>query len=260
MSNKPQGTVGLNSHELLRATTALPMRPVLRKRAASGFASVVLICLGLVPAAQAQVSTLCDPVQDAVYGSGKGGPRVPAWFDIAQSSIVDSSSSIVFTLTLSAPIPVTPVWENAQDGGQFWWGYRIVGDIANLEFVSNGCIFSKGNSVPAAYFLDLIWDVETASFRARLLDDTSCTQSEVPFSFSADRSQVILIVSKALFTNTTLVPDPNTFDYFSTITVWRNKSTSNMSLQHLDDAPDQTGNGFVVGTWASSGNSNYPCQ
>jgi hypothetical protein len=245
--------------ELTKNLAQAATRRAALKKFGVGLAGMALTCFGLLHGAQAQTSMVCEPAGDAHYGNGNGGPKVPAWFDITQATIADSGDNIVFTLTLSAPIPTVPAWENADDGGEIWWGWRLVDDFADLTFVSNGCIFSKGNSLPAGYFLDLIWSVETASFRARLLDDTSCTQSDIPFSFSADRTQVIFLVSKALFTNAALIPDPNTFQYFAVTLVWRNNSTSNMSLQHTDDAPDQPGAGFVVGTWSSSSNTAYGC-
>jgi hypothetical protein len=133
-------------------------------------ASLALGCLGLVNAAQAQTSVTCDPGGDANYAGAKGGPAIPPWLDITQTTIVDVGDSIFFTLSLNAPIPIIPAWKAADDGGQFRWGWRIVGDIADLTFVANGCVLGKGHQVPAAYFLDLIWRVETSTFHAQLLE------------------------------------------------------------------------------------------
>jgi len=60
-------------------------------------------------------------------------------------------------------------------------------DGANITFVSNGCLQAKGQKVPGCYCLDLIWNIRSGSFRARLLDDTSCTESSLPWTFSPDR-------------------------------------------------------------------------
>src|SRR5262249_24111515 len=105
-----------------------------------------------------------------------------------------------------------------------------------------------------------IWSVQTASFRARLLDDTSCTDTTVPACFSSDRTQVHLKVPKALFNNPDLVADPNVFQYFCQVVVWKSNSPTNYSFYVLDQAPDQTGDGFVLGTWSSTSNTAYGCQ
>jgi hypothetical protein len=246
--------------ELTKLTIKLDTRRKTLKRFGLVLVGAALASFALSSVSRAQTSVVCDPAGDGHYGNGKGGPNVPAWFDITQSTIADFGDKINFTLTLAAPMPMIPAWENAEDGGQFWWGYRIVGDGEHLGYVSDGCLFTKGNTLPAGYFLDLIWNVQTASFRARLLDDTSCAQSDIPFSFSADRTQVSLVVAKALFSNPSLVPDPNRFQYFAVTLLWRgNPTPSNQSLQHLDEAPDQPGGPFVLGTWSASGNTSYGC-
>jgi hypothetical protein len=199
------------------------------------------------------------PAGDAIFGSGKGGPKVPAWLDITQAAITDSGDSILFTLTVKEPIPVLPAWENADDGGQFWWSRRLIGDIADLTFVSSGCLQSQGADVPAVYCLDLIWNVQTASFRARPLDDTTCTEKSVPLSFSPDRTQVIFLVSKSLFTNAALIPNPDSFEYLTETFVWKASSNGNKSLTIVDDAPSQSGGGFVLGTWSSSSKTACGC-
>jgi len=237
----------------------LALRRALRK-VGLGLAGLTLFCLALISAAQAQTSMACDPGGDASYGgSGQGGPAVPPWLDITQATIADAGDSIVFTLMLDAPISMAPAWQVADDGGMFQWGWRLVGDIEALTFVRNGCVLGKGHYVPAAYFLDLVWRVQTATFRARLLDDTSCTESEIPFVFSLDRRQVSLLVSKDLFANATIIPNPNTFQYFATTVVWKANKTGNSSFFVIDHAPDQSDDDFVVGTWSSSSTTTYGC-
>ena len=240
--------------ELTKSLAQSVTRRAALKRFGVGLAGMALACFAMTSVALAQTSVVCDPAGDAHYGSnGKGGPNLPGWFDITQSSINDSGDNIIFTLSLSIPLPMVPVWENADDGGQFWWGYRLVGGAVNIDYISSDCIASKPNSVPACYTLDLIWSVQNGGFHARLLDDTSCTESDIPFSFSADRTQVSFLVSKALFTNAALIPDPNALQYSAITLLWKANSINNMSVQHIDAAPDQPG------TWFSSSNTAYGC-
>jgi hypothetical protein len=234
-------------------------RQVLKKFGV-GLACMTLACFGLVGLAQAQTSVVCDPAGDALYGSGKGGPAVPPWLDIIQSEITaDTSDNILFTLTVAAPIPVAPAWSKVDDGGQLWWGWAFVGDLATDTFVKSGCPFSEGQAAPAAYFVHLIWDVSTSSFHARLLDDTSCVQSDIPFHFSPDRTQFTLVVSKSLLINTVLIPNPNTFQYFAATSVWMTGSTGNRSENDLDFAPNKSNGNLAVVTWSSSSNTSHFC-
>jgi len=128
----------------------------------------------------------------------------------------------------------------------------MVNDIADLTFVSNGCLQANGQKVPAVYCLDLIWNVQAASFRARLLDDTSCAETAIASAFSSDRRAISMLVPKALLTNTTLVANPNSFQFLAEIIVWKAGSNGNTSLTILDNAPSQTGGGFILGAWSSS--------
>lgn len=225
-----------------------------------GFAGMALICLGLMNVAHAQTSVVCDPAGDSVFGNGKGGPQVPDWLDIAQATITDAGANIVFTFGVNAPIPLAPSWSvSDEDGGQLWWSWRFVNNVADIGFVSNGCLQSKGQNVPACYCLDLIWSVQAATFRARLLDDTTCSETSISFSFSSDRRAFSLLVPKALFTNPALVRDPNSFQFLTEIIVWKAGSNGNTSLTILDNAPSQTGGGLILGTWNSSSTWNYGC-
>jgi hypothetical protein len=221
--------------------------------------SVAVVCLSLGRLANAQTSVVCDPTGDAIYGSGKGGPQVPDWLDLVEATITDAGDSIVFTLTVNAPIPLIPVWNSVDDGGQLWWSWRLVGNIANLSFVSNGCLQAKGKDVPAVYCLDLIWNVQTASFRARLLDDTSCTETSISPVFSADRRAVSMLVPKALFTNLALMPNPNSFQFLTETVVWKASSNGNTSLNIVDNAPSQTGGGFILAPWSSFSDASFGC-
>lgn len=236
---------------------ALVRRAALEKFGVS-LASAVLVCLGLVNGAEAQTSVVCDAAGDAIYGNGKGGPPLPSWLDIIYTTISDSGDAIVFTITVDAPVPAVPAWSGNEEGGQFWWGWRMVGDITQLTFVK-GCILSNGKVLPAAYFLDLIWSIQTGTFRARLLDDALCIETEVPFAFSPDRTQVIMLVPKALFNNSTIIPDPNRFQYFAGTRIFKADTTDNNSYSEVDNAPDQNGNGFAVGAWSSSSDTSYSC-
>lgn len=250
----------LSRGELTKSIAQSVTRCAALRRFSAGFASMALICVGLMNAAQAQTSVVCDPARDSIFGNGKGGPQVPDWLDIVQATINDAGDSILFTLTVNAPIPLAPAWKVVEeDGGQLWWSWRMVNDIADLTFVSNGCLQAKGQNVPAVYCLDLIWSVQAASFRARLLDDSSCTEIAIPMAFSSDRRAFSLLVPKALFTNTVLIPNPNSFQFLAEIIVWKAGSNGNTSLTILDNAPSQTGGGFILGTWASSSNTAYGC-
>ena len=66
------------------------------KRFGVGLAGRALVCLGLATGVEAQTSVTCDPVADAVFGNGKGGPQVPAWLDIVTGTITDADDSILF--------------------------------------------------------------------------------------------------------------------------------------------------------------------
>jgi hypothetical protein len=107
--------------------------------------------------------------------------------------------------------------------------------------------------------LDLIWNVQAASFRARLLDDTSCAETAIASAFSSDRRAISMLVPKALLTNTTLVANPNSFQFLAEIIVWKTGSNGNTSLTILDNAPSQTGGGFILGAWSSSSITTYGC-
>jgi hypothetical protein len=78
-------------------------------------------------------------------------------------------------------------------------------------------------------------------------------------AFSSDRRAASMLVPKALFTNRTLIPDPNSFQYLTETIVWKASSNGNTSLNVVDDAPSQTGGGFLLGTWSSSSNTSYGC-
>jgi len=230
------------------------------KKFGVGLAGMVLVCVVLANPLQAQTSIVCDAAGDSAFGNGNGGPQVPDWLDIAQATITDAGANIVFTFAVNAPIPLAPSWSvSDEDGGQLWWSWRFVNSVAELGFVSNGCLQSKGQNVPACYCLDLIWSVQAATFRARLLDDTTCTETSIPFAFSSDRRAFSLLVPKALFTNPALVRDPNSFQFLTEIIVWKAGSNGNKSLTILDNAPSQTGSGLILGTWSSSSNWSYGC-
>jgi len=236
---------------------------VARRRALKNFslslAGVMLVCLGLATRAQAQMSVTCDPAGDSIFGNGKGGPQVPDWLDIVTGTITDAGDSILFVMRVNAPIPLVPSWSLEDDFGQFWWSWRMVNDAANIGFVANGCLQAKGQKVPACYCLDLIWNVQAASFRARLLDDTSCTETSVPSAFSPDRREVSMLVPKALLSNTGLLPNANSWQYLMEIIVWKTPLNGNTALTIVDNAPTQTGAGFRLGTWSSSNNASFDC-
>ncbi len=235
---------------------SLTRRAALRKFGV-GLAGIALACFGLATGAKAQTSVVCDPAGDAVFGNGKGGPQVPAWLDVVQAAVTDAGNAIAFTLSVNAPVPAVPAWSGNEEGGQFWWGWRFTGDIAHLTFVK-GCFGSNGKVLPAAYFLDLIWSIQTGSFRARLLDDALCIDTEVPFAFSADRTQITMVVSKALLNNRAIIPDPNAFQFFAGTRIFKSDSSDNNSYTEEDNAPDQN-NGLAAVTWSSSSSISYGC-
>jgi hypothetical protein len=245
--------------ELTKSMAQSVTRRAALKKFGVSLAGVALLCLGLATGVEAQTSVTCDPAGDAVFGNGKGGPQVPAWLDIVTGTITDAGDSILFTMRVNAPIPTIPSWSLEDDFGQFWWSWRMVNDAASITFVSNGCLQSKGQNVPACYCLDLIWNIQAGSFRARLLDDTACTETAVPLAFSPDRREVILLVSKALFTNTALIPNANSFEYLIETFVWKSSSNGNTALTIVDNAPTQTGAGFRLGAWSSAGNTSFDC-
>src|SRR5262249_28691644 len=207
------------------------------KKLGVGFVGITLICLCFVNTMSAQTSVVCDPAGDAIFSNGKGGPQVPDWLDIVQATIADAGDSILFTLTVNAPIPLSPAWSVVdEDSGQLWWSWRMVNDVANITPVSNGCLQANGQNVVACYCLDLIWSVQAASFRARLLDDTSCTETAIPVAFSPDRRAFSLLVPKALFTNAALIANPNSFQFLNEVIVWKAGSNGNKSLTVMDSA------------------------
>jgi hypothetical protein len=144
------------------------------------------------------------------------------------------------------------------DGGQIWWGWRLLDDLATDFVVKDGCVKAAGSLIPAGYFLDLIWDVKSSSFRARLLDDTTCAQNDVPFAFSGDRKQVTLVVSKNWLANPALIPDPNAFQFFASTLAWKANKTGNNSFFTLDLAPNDN-KGLVAVPWSRSHNATYFC-
>ena len=222
-------------------------------------ASLVLAGIGLASVALAQTSVVCDPAGDTSYAGAKGGPKIPAWLDIVQAQITDAGNDIHFTLTLNAAVPAAPAWNAVDDGGQVWWGWRFVDDLAHDFAVKDGCVKATGSLIPAGYFLDLIWDVSSASFHARLLDDTTCAQDEVPFAFSGDRKQITMVVSKSLLTNGAIIPNPNAFQYFAATLLWKANATGNNSFFTLDLAPNEN-NGLVAVPWSASDNASYFCR
>jgi len=223
-------------------------------------ASTALTCLSFMSAAHAQTSVVCDAPGDSIFGNGNGGPQVPPWLDIAQVAITDAGDGLLFTYAVNAPIPLAPTWSVVEeDGGQLWWSWRLVNSVADIGFVSNGCLQAKGQNVPACYCLDLIWSVQAQSFRARLLDDTTCAEIALPFAFSPDRSAFNLLVPKALFTNPALVANPNSFQFLTEVIVWKNGSNGNTALSILDNAPTQGNGPFILGTWDSSTHTSVDC-
>lgn len=246
--------------ELTKSLAQSVTRYVALRKSAVGLAAMALACFGLVSAVEAQTSVVCDATGDSIFGNGKGGPRVPDWLDIVQVTITDAGDSILFTYAVNAPIPLAPTWSVVdEDRGQLWWSWRMVNSVADIGLVSNGCLQAKGQNVPACYCLDLIWSVQAASFRARLLDDTTCTETALPFAFSPDRRAFSLLVPKSLFTNPALVANPNSFQFLTEAIVWKAGSNGNTSLTILDNAPSQTGGAFILGTWDSSINTTFGC-
>ena len=228
------------------------------KKFGLALAGLILTCFALPNVSLAQTSVVCDPTGDATYAGAKGGPKIPAWLDIVQSEVTDAGSDIHFTLTLNAAVPAAPAWSAVDDGGQLWWGWRFVDDLANDTIIKDGCVKAAGSLIPAGYFLDLIWDVTSSSFRARLLDDTTCAQNDVPFVFSGDRKQVTLVVAKSLLTNPALIPDPTLFRSFAATLAWKAGKTGNNSFFSLDVAPNET-NGLVAVPWSAFENTAYFC-
>ena len=246
--------------ELTKSMARSVTRRAALKKFGVGLTGILLGCLVLAQAGQAQTSVVCDPAGDTVLTFGKSGQIVPAWLDITQAEITgDSSGNLLFTLTMNEPVPTVPAWRAVDDGGQLWWGWRLVGDFANDSAVQNGCIKAAGQSVPAGYFLDLIWDVGSSSFHARLIDDTTCVQSAIPFAFSADRTQFTMIVSKFLLSNAALIPDPNNFQFLTATDVWKANSTGNQSFSHLDLAPNSSNGHLVAVNWSAFTSSTYFC-
>jgi hypothetical protein len=216
----------------------------------SGLASLLLAA----GPSWAQTSVVCDSAGDVSWGNGNGGPDspdVPPWLDIVQSVVAadQTATNLLFSMTLSAPIPGAPAWTGAKS---LWWGWRMIGDLPLVRF-KTGCTGPNGWEAPNAYFLDLIFDVETASFSARLLDDTSCTQIEVPFVISPDRSELTLFVSRDLLGNTALFPDPDTFLYEATTVAWKGP-LGTFAVKHVDFAPDG-----LLATWSASTSNTYSC-
>jgi hypothetical protein len=251
--NHPLNTVTNDSGQCATRRAAL-------KTLVLSLAGVTLAFCGTGIRLEAQTSTVCDPAGDAVSASGKSKPAVPPWLDIIRAEVTeDSPGEILCTLTLNAPIPVSPAWKNMDDGGQLWWGFRMVGDLATDFGVRNGCIKPAGQSVPGAYFLDLIWDVPTLSFQARLLDDTSCVASPVPFFFSDDQTEVTLVLATSLLINEQLIPDPNHFQFFAATLGWKANATGNTSYFDLDWAPDGDNGHVVPVNWSATSSTSYGC-
>ncbi len=252
----------MNKFDELTGSMAQPVthRGALKKFA-SRVASVALGCLGIVTVALGQTSVVCDLAGDAVIGNGKAkGSRVPLWLDISYGVVsADSHDNILFTLTLNAPVPAIPAWSGVDDGGQLTWGWRLIGDLADLGFVRNGCIGGNGTALPAAYYLDLIWSLQTSAFRARLVDNTSCTEVLIPFAFSADRTQITLLLAKNLLTNRSLIPDPDNFQFLAATVVWNSDSMANSSYHHVDWAPDLRDGQVVTCIWSASSDSTCCC-
>ena len=244
--------------ELAKDVAQSVTRRAALKKFGLALAGLILTCFALPNVSLAQTSVVCDPTGDATYAGAKGGPKIPAWLDIVQSEVTDAGSDVHFTLTLNAAVPAAPAWSAVDDGGQLWWGWRFVDDLANDTIIKDGCVKAAGNLIPAGYFLDLIWDVTSSSFRGRLLDDTTCAQNEVPFMFSSDRKQVTLVVAKSLLTNQALIPDPNAFQYFAATIAWKASKTGNNSFFNLDLAPNEN-NGLVAVPWSASNNATYFC-
>src|SRR3974390_1671718 len=92
--------------ELVKGLAQSVTRRQALKRFGVGLAGMALACFGLANAVLAQTSIVCDPAGDAIFGSAKGGPDVPPWLDIVQAEITtDGSGTLLFTLTMNAPVP-----------------------------------------------------------------------------------------------------------------------------------------------------------
>jgi hypothetical protein len=249
-------------NELAQTPTQSLIRRLAFERIGAALAGMALASFALASAVQAQTSIVCDPAGDTTFSSGKGGPAVPPWLDIFQAEITtDGSGTLLFTLTMNAPIPTAPAWSGVDDGGQLWWGYRLVNNLTHDSFLKIKCIKSPGSAIPAGYFLDLIWDVTTSSFRARLLDDTTCAQDAVPFYFSTDRTQLTIVLSQALLSNTALIPDQNNFQFLAATEVWKADQTGNISFFTVDLAPNATSSGQLVAVdWSATANNTYFCR
>jgi hypothetical protein len=205
---------------------------------------IVAAVLFAAGSAWGQTSVVCDATGDLAIDSGNGvGPDFPGWLDIVRSEVSAEPNGldIAFTMTVGAPIPDPPAWGSSDNGSKIiFWGWRMIGDLADLKPVPNGeCLAANGHSVLGAYFLDLIWNREDSSLRARLLDGTICSDIEVPYSFSPDRTSLTLILSKSLLTNTALIANPDHFLYFATNVVWKTPKYGNLSVNHIDSAPEQ---------------------
>ena len=105
-------------YELTKSLARSVTRRAVLKQFGVGLAGMALACWGMANVASAQTSLVCDSAGDATFTSGKGGPKVPAWFDIVQSEITDADSDIHFTLALNGAIPAAPAWNLVEDGGQ----------------------------------------------------------------------------------------------------------------------------------------------
>ena len=227
--------------------------------------ALALSCAALVfgvarTTAQAQTTIVCDPAGDAIFSSGNGGPAVPPWLDIIQAEVtLDANNNLLFTLTMNAAIPTAPAWNGVDDGGQLWWGYRAVNDLATDATIKNGCVKAPGGSIPEGYFMDLVWDVTSATFHARLLDDTTCAQSVIPYFFSPDRARVTLVVAQALLSNPALIPNPNQFQFLAATEVWKANSTGNTSFFTTDLTPNLVNGQLVAVTWSASSSASYDC-
>jgi hypothetical protein len=248
-------------HKLTKSPAQSVTRHAVLKKLRLSFVGAALACSGFTDVALAQTSVVCDAAGDAVRGNGQGsGTGVPLWLDIRQSVVAaDSLGNILFTLTVNAPIPTVPAWSGLDDGGQLTWGWRLVSSPSDLTFVRDGCLGGNGSALPACYYLDLVWSVQTSTFRARLLDNTSCTEVAVAFVLSADRTQVTLVVAKSLLANRTLIPDPDNFQHLAATVAWSSDSMGNSSFHHLDWAPDQNNGQLVMCTWSASSNSTCSC-
>jgi len=223
---------------------------------------ITMACFGLMHPVVAQTSLVCDSAGDAAVGNGKAnGSPVPLWLDINNAAVTaDTDGNILFTLTMNAPVPTVPTWSKIEEGGQLTWSWRLISNLADLTVIRNGCFGPNGGAFPACYYLDLIWSVQDSVFRARLLDNTSCTEVAVPFAFSADRAQITLVVAQNLLANRSLIADPNNFQFLAATVVWDSNSLSNDSFHHLDWAPDLNRGQIVMCSWSTSAVSMCSCQ